>query len=105
MAGRGDTKSQPHHACSRADVEQGLRRSVVLDQIELIRLRNTSPAFQGDLEIRDTEAHLLHLKWTRDLCAAELKADLRGHGFVITDTGRSSKTRVLAFGETAHLAE
>ena len=103
--GTGGHKEINRTALSREDIEQGLKRSVVLDQIELIRLRNTSPAFQGDLEILDTEEHLVHLKWTRDSCAAELKADLRGHGFVITDTGRSSKTRVLAFGDTAHLAQ
>ena len=91
--GTGGHKEINRTALSREDIEQGLKRSVVLDQIELIRLRNTSPAFQGDLEILDTEEHLVHLKWTRDSCAAELKADLRGHGFVITDTGRSSKTR------------
>ena len=103
--GTGGHKEINRTTLTREDIEQGLTRSVVLDQLELIRLRNTSPAFQGELDIRDTEEHLLHFKWTRDSCVAELKADLRGHGFVVTDTDSSSKTRVLTFGDVAYSSQ
>ncbi len=45
------------------DIESGLKRPIVLDQIELIRLRNSSPAFEGNMEIIETEPHRLHITW------------------------------------------
>ena len=65
------------------DLEEGLRRPVVLDQLALIRLRNLSPAFRGELTIFDTEDHLLHLRWQHPEATATLKADLRRHSFSV----------------------
>jgi sucrose phosphorylase len=67
------------------DIELGLERSVVRDQIDLIRLRNTSPAFSGELHIHETEPHLLHMTWRHPEASASLKADLRRHGFTVTE--------------------
>jgi sucrose phosphorylase len=49
----------------------------------MMRLRNTSPAFDGALEMADTEPHLLHLAWRNGECVATLEADLRTHAFTI----------------------
>ncbi|MGD8843765.1 MAG: glycosidase [Gammaproteobacteria bacterium] len=65
------------------DVEAGLKRPVVLDQLELIRLRNTSPAFCGELEIADTPPHRLHMCWRHPQAVVALEADLRTLGFTI----------------------
>ncbi len=45
------------------DVDAGLRRPIVLDQLELIRLRNVSPAFDGEMKVHDSEPHRLHISW------------------------------------------
>jgi sucrose phosphorylase len=42
---------------ANAEIEEGLKRPIVLNQLELMRLRNTSPAFNGELEIGDTDEH------------------------------------------------
>ena len=72
------------------DIEQGLKRSIVKEQLELIRLRNLSPAFDGELELVATDEHLLQLIWKNGGCSARLKADLQDHNFTIvhiSDTG------------------
>ena len=69
---------------ANTDVEQGLSRIIVRDQLELMRMRNTSPAFDGELKVHKSEDHLLHLTWKNHNCKATLHADLRDHGFSIT---------------------
>lgn len=69
-----------------SDIEEGLKRPIVQDQLQLMRLRNRSPAFDGELEITDTDEHLLHLAWTNNGCSATLKADLRDHSFSVSYT-------------------
>ena len=63
------------------DIEAGLRLPVVRDQLDLIRLRNVSPAFAGEMRIFESEPHQLHISWRHPEATATLKADLRNHGF------------------------
>lgn len=65
------------------DLETGLQRKIVLDQLALIRLRNTSQAFSGQVEVTDTEPHRLHVIWRNGEQFAELDADLRRHSFSV----------------------
>ena len=64
------------------------------DQIELIRLRNRSPAFEGEIEILDSEPHVMHIRWRHPQATATLKADLRKHGFSISESKGSEPARV-----------
>ena len=80
------------------EIEEGLKRTIVRDQLELMRLRNTSPAFDGELKIGRTDEHQLHLTWTNGSSSATLKADLRVHSFTITQTADAGETRSLSFG-------
>ena len=83
---------------STNDVEAGLSRSVVQDQLTLMRLRNTSPAFNGELEIGEREEHLLQLTWRQGSCSATLAADLKSHAFTVTETEGTGNTSTLSFG-------
>jgi sucrose phosphorylase len=65
------------------DIEQGLKQDVVQDQLQLMRLRNTSPAFEGELEVDSADAHRLQLTWRNHQCTATLDADLRDCSFSI----------------------
>jgi sucrose phosphorylase len=58
------------------DIDRRLQQPVVRDQIDLIRLRNTSPAFRGELRLVDAAPHRLHLAWKNGNAEAELEADL-----------------------------
>ena len=68
---------------SMEDIEQRLSWPIVQDQLEMIRLRNTSPAFQGEFEIELAEPHLLKMDWRKDNCGATLQADLKSLSFTI----------------------
>jgi sucrose phosphorylase len=81
---------------SASDIEQGLKRNIVRDQLELIRLRNTSPAFNGELQIHKIAEHSLQLTWRNHKSSASLKADLRDHGFEITYSNEAREETLLS---------
>jgi sucrose phosphorylase len=79
------------------DIETGLKRAVVRDQLELIRLRNTSPAFNGEMQVIETDPHLLHMTWRHPDASAVLKADLRNHNFTVTQNNGSGEEVLMSF--------
>ena len=83
---------------TNSDVEQGLKKTVVRDQLELIKLRNTSPAFNGELEISGTEEQRLHLTWKNQASIAILNANLCDFSFSITHTDDAGHENVISYG-------
>ncbi len=83
-AGSGGHKEINRTNLGIDDIDAGLTRPVVLDQLEMIRLRNTSEAFDGALDIVATEPHRLMLRWQNGATTAVLEADLAAETFVIT---------------------
>jgi sucrose phosphorylase len=81
------------------DIESGLKRPIVLDQLQLIRLRNTSAAFKGEMKIIATEPWLLHISWQHPEASATLKADLRNHSFTVYQ-GNAGDEEVLMSSES-----
>ncbi|MGB5279653.1 MAG: glycosidase [Gammaproteobacteria bacterium] len=79
------------------DIESGLKRAVVRDQLELIRLRNTSPAFNGKMQVIETDPHLLHITWQHPEASAVLIADLRNHDFTVTQNTGSGDEVLMPF--------
>ncbi len=63
------------HRYEREEVLAELDRPVVRDLLTLIRLRNTHPAFQGELRIGHTDGEVLALRWEAGSAWAELIAD------------------------------
>jgi len=82
---------------SRTDIDQGLKRIVVQDQLQLIRLRNTSEAFYGKLEMADTADHELRLTWRSGSAEAVLQADLVSFGFVVTHRDHEGIESVMSY--------
>ena len=97
-AGTAGHKEINRTTLANSDIERGLKRPVVRDQIDLIRLRNTSPAFDGELEIGDSAEHLLQLTWKNGPNRATLKANLRNHSFTIEYQDAGSQRNSLAYG-------
>jgi len=87
MGGAAGHKEINRTTLAHSDIDHGLSRIVVRDQLELMRLRNKSPAFEGKLEIHDSDEHRLHITWTHHGCVATLNADLRDFGFSVTHKG------------------
>jgi sucrose phosphorylase len=78
-------------------IESGLDQDVVRDQLELIRLRNNSPAFAGELTVHDSPKNALHLTWTNGDHVATLKADLVDLRFSVTQRAAAGEERVLSY--------
>ena len=93
--GTGGHKEINRTTLNNNDIEQGLKQKVVLEQLELIRLRNTSPAFNGKLTVDNTEEHHLHLSWKHHGCVATLNADLRDYNFSITHKDNASDENMI----------
>jgi sucrose phosphorylase len=79
------------------DIEAGLKRPIVLDQLDLIRLRNISPAFTGEMKVFKTEPHLLHISWQHPEATATLKADLRNHSFTVYQGDATNEEVLMSF--------
>jgi len=95
--GTGGHKEINRTALTMDDIEQGLGKPIVQDQLQLIRLRNTSSAFDGKLLVIDTEAHRLHLKWENNGSTAILKADLHDHSFSVVHKDAAGEEEVLSY--------
>ena len=68
---------------SMRDIEQGLKTDIVENQLKIIRLRNTSDAFLGKVEINDAYDDVIDLKWVNNKTVAHLKANLKTYTFTI----------------------
>jgi sucrose phosphorylase len=87
---------------SLSDLENGLKQAVVLDQLQMIRLRNTSPAFDGQLEIGETDENELQLTWKNGNATATLHANLQDLRFSISHADDSGREKVMTFWSDTH---
>lgn len=73
------------HNYSVEEIEQELDRPVLKKLFELMRFRNTYPAFDGEIQIEEhcPESKLL-VKWSKGSYCCSLDADLKTHRFTIT---------------------
>ncbi len=95
--GTGGHKEINRTTLSQADIRERLGTSVVQDQLQLMRLRNTSPAFGGELEVVNSEPHLLNLVWRNAGHSASLQADLRDHGFSVSTSDGAANELTMNF--------
>ena len=82
-AGKDGHKEINRTTLSLKYIEEGLKKEVVTKQLEIIRLRNTSKAFSGTLEIKETTDDKINMIWTNDGEFAQLVANLQTHDFSI----------------------
>jgi len=95
--GTGGHKEINRTTLTLGDIEEGLEKKIVQDQLDLMRLRNTSPAFDGELEIVETDTHLLDLTWRHQDHFATLRANLRDHSFVVTHSDGAGTEQELSY--------
>lgn len=70
-----------------ATVREALAQPVVGRLCDLIRFRNTHPAFAGELVVGETPPHAIRLEWRDGPHAATLDVDLAARTAAITGTG------------------
>jgi sucrose phosphorylase len=75
LARTGVGRDINRHYYSREEVEREMKRPVVQQLLELIRVRNTHPAFAGRFELQETPANSMILKWSNDGHFARLAVD------------------------------
>lgn len=73
------------------DVEDGLKKDIVMNQLKLLRLRNTSKAFSGELKINESKDNEIDLLWVYNNEFAQLNADLNSFQFSIKYTENGEK--------------
>lgn len=88
-AGKDGHKEINRTTLSRENIQEGLKKEVVLKQLDMLRLRNTSKAFSGTLEFGAVGDNELQLIWRNENEMAQLNANLTTHEFTIqfTDAG------------------
>jgi len=79
------------------DIESGLERPIVLDQLKLIRMRNISTVFKGEMKVIETEPQLLHITWQHQKATATLKANLRNHSFTVYQNDGTGEEVLMSF--------
>ena len=84
--GSGGHKEINRSNISLEEVKKGLEKDVVLQQLSIMRVRNTSKAFMGNLRINETTDGQLDLLWTFQNARAQLRADLQTLAFTIEYT-------------------
>ncbi|MFD0989314.1 sucrose phosphorylase [Mariniflexile jejuense] len=77
------------------DVEEGLKKDIVKIQLELIRLRNTSKAFLGNIVINHTADDLIDIEWVNGIDKARLKANLQTKIFSVTFTQNGVQKNII----------
>jgi len=96
LARSGVGRDINRHHYTPAEIRAALERPVVADLMDLIRLRNTHPAFGGRFAPLAAAAHELHLRWEDGAHWAALRLDLRARTFSIafsTDAGPAAFAR------------
>ena len=75
------------HRYSAGEVVEEMERPVVRQLVELIRLRNTHPAFGGIFSLEETHERSLKMVWTEGIAAATLTIDFAdlSHEIVVTE--------------------
>ena len=71
------------HYFTEQELPQALERPVVKKLIDLIRFRNTHPAFNGDFHIDDSNDKMLYLRWQNGESKAVLKVNLENSSYEI----------------------
>jgi sucrose phosphorylase len=84
--GSGGHKEINRTALSMRDVENGLKKEVVLGQLAMMRLRSTLKAFNGTLKINETADSELDMVWTNESEWVQLLANLKTLTFSINYT-------------------
>lgn len=86
LARSGVGRDINRHYYTAAEIDAALRRPMVQKQMELIRLRNTHPAFGGEFRVAVPEDHRIELEWELREHRVRLHVDLSVPSASITGT-------------------
>ena len=81
--GSGGHKEINRTNLSEADIEVGLKKELVKNQLALMQIRNTCDAFSGSMQIKQGAETEIHIVWNNDKDIARLKLDLKSLAFSV----------------------
>ncbi|NLT69042.1 MAG: sucrose phosphorylase, partial [Acidobacteria bacterium] len=87
LARTGVGRDINRHYYKSPEIEAALDRPLVQKQIELIRLRNTHPAFAGDFQVEVPTESRIQMQWRHQEHWINLHADLSVPSASITGSG------------------
>ena len=94
-SGAGGHKEINRTNLTREQVEEALKKDVVIKQLEMLRFRTTFPAFAFDAHITvAAEGSNMIFTWQKEGYTAQLRADLAGCAYEITGTGGGETLRI-----------
>lgn len=79
---------------TKKDIELGLQKEVVINQLKIMRLRNTLKAFLGQISIRNVSKNELSILWSNKDSNAHLEANLKTFTFSISYTEDNVKVKL-----------
>jgi sucrose phosphorylase len=82
------------HHYTRAELEQQLEAPVVRSLLDLIRFRNSHPAFAGDFQTHSSHRSAIAMEWRKGLDRARLDVDLTARRAVISHSGPSGDRKI-----------
>jgi sucrose phosphorylase len=86
----GEGRAINRHDYRDDEIEAALKRPVVRRLLDLIRLRNTHPAFEGTLRVDVDAGRSLCLRWEGHEASCALEVDLPTGRATVDDGGRRS---------------
>jgi sucrose phosphorylase len=87
VARAGEGRAINRHDFGSAEIDSALRRPVVQRIVDLVRLRNTHPAFDGVLQVDPRPSRSIRMRWTRGADSLALEVDFNRGRAAITDGG------------------
>jgi sucrose phosphorylase len=88
------------HYYQRAEIDAALACPMVQKQIELMRLRNTHPAFGGKVLVDVPTDHVIAITWALENHWIKLVVDLSGPSATITGTSPTGQLRPFVIGNS-----
>ena len=93
-AGSAGHKEINRTSLSKEEIEQGLQKKVVKNQLKIMRLRNTLKAFSGLINIREVSTNKLSISWLNKDSSAQLEANLETFIFSISYEEDNKKVKL-----------
>ena len=83
----GEGRAINRHNYAHDEIEADLKRPIVGRLLDLIRLRNSHPAFDGEVSIQADDAHSIRLRWVRGDVTLALEVDFTAGQATLLDQG------------------
>jgi sucrose phosphorylase len=101
LARTGVGRDINRHYYTAAEIETALRNPLLQKQIELIRLRNTHPAFAGEFQVEVPAENQIQMHWRLQEHWVRLRADLSVPSASITGSSPNGKMQRMAISEAS----